>query len=210
MPSANQVGRGRLLFALDATASREPTWREAARIQADMFREAASLGGLTIQLAYYRGFAEFAATPWLGDAEALLRSMNRVRCLGGNTQIGKVLDHAIAESRARKINAVVFVGDCMEEDVDALCRQAGELGLLGVPLFLFHEGDDAVAGRAFAQMARLSGGACCRFDAASPQQLRDLLGAVAAYAAGGRRALGDYSARHGGIARLLTSQVKGA
>lgn len=201
---------GRLLFALDATASREPTWREASHIQAEMFREAGNLGGLAIQLAYYRGFAEFSASPWLTDTEALLHCMNRVRCLGGNTQIAKVLRHALAESRAQKISAVVFVGDCMEEDVDSLCRQAGELGLLGVPIFLFHEGDDTVAARAFAQMAKLSGGACCRFDAASPQQLRDLLRAVAVFAAGGRKALSDYSARHGGVATLLIGQMKRA
>jgi hypothetical protein len=38
--------RGRLIFAMDATASREPTWDQACRIQARMFTETASLGGL--------------------------------------------------------------------------------------------------------------------------------------------------------------------
>lgn len=207
-PVAPHEGRGRLLFALDATASREPTWRQACRIQAEMFREAAALGGLDIQLAFYRGFAEFRASPWTSHGDALLRWMADVHCVGGQTQLRKVLDHALAETRVRKLNAVVFVGDCMEEDVDRLSAKSGELGLLGVPLFIFHEGDDPVAAQAFAGFARLSGGACCRFDASSSDQLRDLLRAVAVYAAGGRPALKDFSARRGGIALRLIEQVR--
>ncbi len=200
--------RGRLIFAMDATASREPTWDHACHIQAEMFKETAALGGLEIQLAYYRGFGEFQAGSWASSADALLRTMTGVRCLAGHTQIGKVLKHAIAETRAKKVDALVFVGDCLEEDIDQLGRLAGELGLLGVPCFLFHEGRDEIAARAFQQIARLTGGAFCRFDAGSPKQLRDLLSAVAVYAAGGRKALADFSARTGGVAARLTHQVK--
>jgi hypothetical protein len=200
--------RGRLIFAMDATASREPTWDHACHIQAEMFKETAALGGLEIQLAYYRGFGEFQAGSWASSADALLRTMTGVRCLAGHTQIGKVLKHAIAETRAKKVDAMVFVGDCLEEDIDQLGQLAGELGLLGVPCFLFHEGRDEIAARAFQQIARLTGGAFCRFDAGSPRQLRDLLSAVAVYAAGGRKALADFSARTGGAAARLTHQVK--
>jgi len=200
--------RGRLVFAMDATASREPTWDQACHIQAEMFRETAALGGLEIQLVYYRGFGEFKAGSWATTADALLRTMTGVMCLAGHTQIGKVLKHAIAETKAKKVDALVFVGDCLEEDIDQLGRLAGELGLLGVPCFMFHEGRDDVAAKAFQQIARLSGGAFCRFDASSPKQLRDLLSAVAVYAAGGRKALADFSARHGGVAARLTHQVK--
>jgi len=200
--------RGRLLFAMDATASREPTWDRASHIQAEMFKETAALGGLDIQLAYYRGFGEFKATPWASDSKTLLKRMTGVFCLAGHTQIAKVLKHAIAETKRKKVNAVVFVGDCLEEDVDALGHLAGELGILGVPCFLFHEGHDPIARRAFQQIAKLSGGACCPFDANSAQQLRDLLAAVAVFAAGGRRALADFSQRKGGVVRQLTHQVK--
>jgi hypothetical protein len=200
--------RGRLIFAMDATASREPTWDHACHIQAEMFKETAALGGLEIQLAYYRGFGEFQAGSWASSADALLRTMTGVRCLAGHTQIGKVLKHAIAETKAKKVDAMVFVGDCLEEDIDQLGQLAGELGLLGVPCFLFHEGRDEIAARAFQQIARLTGGAFCRFDAGSPRQLRDLLSAVAVYAAGGRKALADFSARTGGAAARLTHQVK--
>ncbi len=200
--------RGRLIFAMDATASREPTWDRACHIQSEMFLETEALGGLDVQLCYYRGFREFHATPWLGSSTDLLAQMRDVRCAGGMTQIERILKHTAAESQRQKVNALVFVGDCMEENIDRLCHLAGELGIVGVPAFLFHEGDDAAAERTFREIARLSGGAYCRFDASSAQQLRDLLSAVAVYAAGGRKALENFGQRQGGIAGRLTQQLK--
>jgi hypothetical protein len=199
--------RGRLMFALDATASRQPTWDRACHIQAEMFKETAALGGLDIQLVFYRGFGEFRSTGWLGDSRELARRMTGVSCLGGRTQIAKLLRHALAETRREKINALVFVGDAMEEDVDELGHLAGELGLLGVPVFVFHEGRDPVAARTFQQVARLSNGAYCRFDANSAQQLRELLSAVAVFAAGGRPALENYSRRAGGAVLQIARQL---
>ncbi len=199
--------RGRLIFSMDATASREPTWDRACELQGQMFAETAALGGLEIQLVYYRGFHEFDASPWVHTPDALLQRMTAVRCLGGQTQIGRVLGHAIHETKKQRVNALVFVGDCMEEEVDRLCHQAGQLGVLGVPAFMFHEGYDPVAAQAFQQIARLTRGAYCAFDASSAQQLRELLSAVAVYAAGGRRAMEDFSRRTGGLVRRLTHQI---
>lgn len=201
-------GRGRLIFAMDATASREPTWDRACHIQSEMFKETDALGGLEVQLVFYRGFGECKASPWVDNPDALVKRMTAVRCLGGQTQIGRVIRHAVAETKRRRVNALVFVGDCVEEHIDHVCHDAGELGLLGVPMFVFHEGFDPVAERAFRQFAKLTGGAYCRFDAGSAGQLRELLGAVAVYAAGGRRALEDYGKRTGGAALQITSQVK--
>ena len=207
-PLTRKAGdRGRLIFALDATASRQPTWDRACELQAEMFSETAGLGGLDIQLCYYRGFGEFKATPWSAETRDLLRRMTRVACLGGLTQIGKVLEHTISETEKKRVNALVFVGDCMEEEVDRLAHLAGRLGILGVPAFIFQEGHEPGAEQAFRQIARLTNGAWCRFDASSARQLRDLLGAVAVYAAGGRKALTDFSAKRGGICRQLTHQV---
>jgi len=200
--------RGRLIFAMDATASREPSWDTAIDIQSEMFRETASLGGLDVQLAWYRGFGEFRATPWLSDSKSLVARMTEVRCLAGRTQIGRVLKNAIVEAKRGRVGALVFVGDAMEEELDALGELAGRLGLLGVKAFIFHEGRDAAAGRAFQHIAKLTGGACCAFDANSPKQLRDLLAAVAIYAAGGRAALEDYGRKKGGDVLRLTHQVR--
>lgn len=207
-PATGAGGRGRLIFALDATMSRQPLWDTACKLQADMFREAAAIGGLDIQLLYYRGLAECAASGWVSQAERLADLMSRIDCRGGHTQIGKVLSHARSESERRKVQALVFVGDAMEEKIDDLCRAAGELGLLGVPAFMFQEGYDAVAEQAFREIARLTKGAYCRFDPGAAQQLGELLRAVAAYAAGGMKALADLSARRDPGAIKLIGQMK--
>ncbi len=208
-PPRPSGGRGRLIFALDATASREPSWDRACRIQGEMFEATAALGGLDVKLVYYRGFNECKASRWMTNAADLHRVMRAVSCLGGETQIERVLAHALGETRKQRVNALVFVGDAMEENVDRLCQLAGELGLNGVPIFLFHEGANPVAAGAFRQMARLSRGAYLRFDLASADRLRDLLGAVAVYAAGGYRALSAYGEKKGGEVLRLTAQLQG-
>ena len=209
VPPTNVTGtRGRLIFAMDATMSRQPTWDRALHIQSEMFEETAQIGGLDVQLVYFRGFNECRSSKWAGDARELGRLMTQVDCRGGHTQIKRVLKHVRKEAAKEKVNAVVYVGDAMEENIDTLCNDAGELGLLGVPVFMFQEGIEAIAETAFREIARLTGGAYCRFDAASAQQLRDLLSAVAVYAAGGRKALSDRSKEKGGEATLLLEQLK--
>jgi hypothetical protein len=195
--------KGRLVFALDATMSRQPAWDMACTLQADMFREAASLGSLDIRLIYYRGFNECRASGWISDSAALAKLMGKIDCRGGNTQIGKVLSEARREAVASGVRAMVFVGDAMEENVDELCVKAGELGLLKVPVFMFQEGRDASVERAFREIARLTGGAWSRFDPGAAAQLRELLRAAAAYAAGGREALLRLSRHEVGAANLL-------
>ena len=133
--------------------------------------------------------------------------MSKVRCEGGLTQIEKVLAHAAKQAEGGAVNAVVFVGDCMEEEIDPLCHWAGRLGLLGVPVFMFHEGSDPIAAKAFREVARLSGGAYCSFDASSARQLRDLLSAVAVFVAGGRKALEEFGKRGGREVLRLTRQI---
>jgi hypothetical protein len=196
-------GKGRLVFALDATMSRQPTWDMACALQADMFREAAALGSLDIRLVYYRGLNECRASGWISDSAALAKLMGKIDCRGGNTQIGKVLSEARREAVASGVRAVVFVGDAMEENVDDLCVRAGELGLLKVPVFMFQEGHDAAVEQAFREIARLTGGAWSRFDPGAAAQLRELLRAAAAYAAGGHEALLRMSQSDRGAARLL-------
>ena len=209
MPAVRASGQtGRLIFALDATASREPMWDHACKIQGEMFLATQALGGLEIQLVWYRGLLEFDAGPWLASSRELVMRMSSVMCRAGETQIEKVLKHAIAETKRRKVNAVVFVGDAVEEDADALAQAAGTLGLLATPVFCFHEGGDPQARRALEANARLSGGAYCPFDARSAATLKELLAAVATFAAGGRPALEDFARRHGGATLLLTNQLR--
>ncbi len=200
--------RGRLIFALDATMSRQPTWDLACRLQAEMFLEAAAIGGLDIQLVYYRGFDECRASRWFSDAHELATVMSTIDCHSGITQIGKILAHARHEAKDHKVHAVVFVGDAMEETPGRLFSIAGELGLLAVPVFLFQEGSDPAATSVFREIARLSNGAHCCFNAGAAHELAELLRAVAAYAAGGLKALDDLSARRSAGAAKLLQQLR--
>lgn len=207
-PVPARAGGGRLIFALDATASRQPTWDRACHLQAEMFGATAALGGLAIQLCYFRGFNEFHATPWLSDAATLVQRMTGVMCVAGQTQMARVLRHAIAEAKAARVGALVYVGDCMEEDAATITDLAGQLGLLGVPAFVFQEGDDPVTRPVFQQVARLTKGAYARFDAGSAKVLRDLLMGAAVYSAGGHKALAEFARKAGGEVARLTSQVR--
>lgn len=206
-PARTQAGKGRLIFAMDATMSRRPTWDMALELQRDMFGAVKSIGGLEVQLVYFRGFGECAASKWVRNPDALARLMSRVECRGGYTQIAKVLSHARRQAESGGVSALVYVGDCMEEDADRLCRLAGELGLLSVPVFLFQEGRDPIAEATFREIARLTRGAWCPFDEGSARQLRELLAAVAVYAVGGQTALADLSRSRGGAARLLLERL---
>lgn len=210
MPPAvrDRGGRGRLIFAMDATMSRQPTWDRALQLQSEMFAETQRIGGLDVQLVYFRGFNECRASRWASEPQTLAQLMTGVDCRGGNTQISKILTHIRREATATRVGAAVFVGDAMEESIDKLCQTAGEIGLLGVPVFMFQEGSDAMVERAFREIARLTRGAYCRFDAASARMLRELLTAAAVYAAGGLAALADHSKNQGGNVTLLLEQLR--
>ena len=195
---------GRIVFALDATMSRQPTWDAACQLQGEMFEEVGRVGGLMVQLVYFRSFNECRASKWVSDTTALRDLMSGLQVRAGRTQIGKVLTHVRREGKKRKVGAVVYVGDAMEESVDELAHRAGELGLLGVPAFMFQEGHDAAAEQAFREIARLSKGAYMRFDQGSARELAKLLRAVARYAAGGRKALEG----GGATERRLLEQLK--
>lgn len=187
--STGPAGGGRLILALDATMSRQPTWDLACSLQGEMFDAVAKAGGLNVQLVYFRGFGECRASRFVRDTDALKELMTRIDCRGGHTQIGKVLSHALKENERGKVNALVYIGDAMEEGVDDLAEKAGRLGLHGVPVFAFQEGRDPVAEAAFREIARLSKGAWFRFDRSAAAALSKLLSAVAVFASGGLKAL---------------------
>jgi len=197
-----QTARGRLAFIIDVTYSRQPTWDIAAQLQAQMFEEAGKIGGLDVQLIYFRGTYECSHSPWLSDARELARLMGRVTCESGHTKYGKALAHVRKEHERQKINAVVLVGDAMEEIAQQLYDAAAGLG---VPLFCFQEGDLSEVTEAFKEMARLTNGAYARFDPGSAKLLGELLRAVAAFAVGGLTALAD---QRTDSARKLLGQMK--
>ncbi|SKA33507.1 hypothetical protein SAMN05428963_11632 [Consotaella salsifontis] len=199
------AAQGRLIFALDATMSRQPTWDRACRLQGEMFSAVAASGRLSVQLLYYRGLSECRASRWALDADTLRGFMMRIACQGGHTQIAKVLGHARKEMGHQRVNALVFIGDAMEENADDLSVLAGELGVLGLPCFMVQEGANTGVEAVFREIARLSGGAYLRLDEGSADALARLLRAVAAYATGGLTALEAEDSREG---RLLIGQLR--
>lgn len=204
--AATRAAGGRLILALDATMSRQPTWDLACQLQGEMFDAVGKSGSLNVQLVYFRGLGECQASKFVGDTETLKRLMTSISCRGGNTQISKVLGHALKETAAGKVDALVYIGDAMEEQLDALADKAGALGLRGVPVFVFQEGKDPIAERAFKEIARLSKGAWFRFDRNSAATLAKLLSAVAVFATGGLKAL---EARGRPEDRLMIESMQG-
>jgi hypothetical protein len=194
-------GRGRIIFALDATMSREETWDLACKLQADMFREVATAGGLEVQLVYYRGDQQCAASRWTTDTNHLTKIMTGITCRAGHTQLRKVLAHAQKETKLLKVGALIFIGDALEEDPDEIIPEARELGRLGVQAFMFQEGDDRKVEKVFREITRVTKGAYCRFDTGAARQLGELLRPVAAYVTGGITALA--ARKDAGAVKLL-------
>jgi hypothetical protein len=169
--------RPRLIFALDATASRQPTWDKACELQASMF--AAAGGHIEVQLVFYRG-DECRASKWL-DSRSLAAAMRKITCIRGYTQIGRVLRHTLkeAERDPGRIKGLVFVGDEVEEGLRELYELAMMLGGKQIPAFMFQEGDGDVR-IVFSEIAKLSGGVFCQFGTGSAKQLEALLRAIGA------------------------------
>jgi len=200
---------GRLVFAIDATMSRAPTWSAASEIQADMFNVTEAVGGLAVQLVWFRGRGEFHASAWTTTPAALGKCMRDVECVSGFTQLRRVLAHVRAEAASSRVGALVYVGDCFEENADVVLKEAGALALLGVPAFMFHEGRDANAAAVFREVARLTRGIYARFDSGAAGRLRALLQAAAIFAAGGMKALTDHGERVGGEVKQLARIISG-
>jgi hypothetical protein len=191
----------RLIFALDATASRQATWDMASDLQAQMFAEAKQL---SVQLLFYRG-SECKATRWFNIASELEPVMRKITCVAGGTQIGRVLAHCVKETERLPVKAVVFVGDCFEEELDPIAGHARVLGKKGCPIFMFQEGEGEHATEAYREIARLSGGAWYRFDSGAAAELANLLKAAASYARGNTTALEDLRKK----SQLLLTAKKG-
>ena len=179
------VSDNRLIFALDATASRELTWDLASSLHSELFNAAKS-ANLAVQLVHFGGFNQFQASSWNSSPEQLLRHMQQVRCLGGMTQIRRVLSHILNESSAdQTVKAAVYIGDMCEEPMVEIVNTAGQLGLRQVPVFVFQEGNERYATEVFRSIAERSGGAHMPFESGSAAQLRELLKAAVVYATEG-------------------------
>ena len=98
--AAEPVQRGRLIFALDATLSRQPTWDIACQLQAEMFREVAGIGSLDVQLVYFRGpeghpEGECRASRWYDSPAYLHKAMSSITCRAGIRKSGGFCSTAV-------------------------------------------------------------------------------------------------------------------
>jgi hypothetical protein len=183
---------GRLIFGLDLTSSRSAALEQARIATASMFDTIKSIGAVAVKLVYYRGKSETRAGEWHDDPGVVREAMLRLSCKAGETQIARIMRHALAEKE--KLSGVVFIGDHCEEDKWGLDDLAVKLGEKGVPLFIFHEvrDQDSLALEAqpiFEHMAKVSGGVYSEFRPGSGDILRELLATVAAFSAGGHDGL---------------------
>jgi hypothetical protein len=180
-------GKGRLIFGLDLTGSREHSLKQARIATAAMFDSIKALGAVAVKLVYYRG-SECRASGWQDDPAVLAQAMRRLSCKTGYTQIARVLRLALDEHEP--VCGAVFVGDHCEDDPGELRNLAQALGGKSMPLFVFHECADhddrsIEAGPVFKRMAELSGGVYVEFKADSGAALREMLSSVGALAAAG-------------------------
>jgi hypothetical protein len=197
-----RAARGRITFVIDATMSRQETWDAAAQLQAEMFSEAARLGGLEMQVVHFRGTDEVGASAWTSDARELQQTMTSIRCQSGYTKFVRAFAHVRKEHTRQALNAVIVIGDALEEEPGTLYDAVAGLG---APFFMFQERADSEVCQAFKEVARLTKGAYCTFDTGAIAQLRELLRAVAAFAVGGLTALTD---QRSSAARKLLEQLK--
>jgi hypothetical protein len=177
----------RMIFAMDATGSRSPSWEMAGKLHREM---SAALGGLTLQLVFFGGSA-CNASGWVVGGQQLAQLMVKVKCVTGTTQIGRVLRHVLGESQKHTIRALVYVGDCCEESGEELFGLAEQLKRRQIPAFVFQEGADCVAEPIFRRLARITDGIYASFDTGSAEQLRKLLAGAADYAAGRHQSISD-------------------
>ena len=174
MPSGNPaLPCARVIYAIDATASREHAWSIARDLQAGMFIEAGSAGILNLQLVYFQGTI-CRASKWASRGEELARWMGTIQCEAGLTQIERILRHALREHEKAAVQGITFIGDAMEEDLGVLGALADQLGAASVPLHMCQEGNDAVVRSAFRLLALKTGGTYSAFNPAVPQTIKRL------------------------------------
>ncbi len=179
--------RPRLVFAVDATASREPAWA-AARQVTDALVQALP-GELDVALAVHGGSRVHTFTGFTSDARTLRDRAAGVTCQAGSTRLLPILSASLKQPAVR---VVVYIGDVLEESLAHGRPLADQMGAQGIKLFVLHDTADRSAQRyaeVFWDLAKRTGGCVLPFDPSAPGRLRDLLSAMAVYAVGGEKLL---------------------
>ena len=164
IPPALREERARLVFAVDATASRSAAW-EAAKQLTDILFEAIP-GKLDVALAVHGGGRVHTFTAFTADAGRLRDMAMGIRCRSGDTRLIDILARAVRE----KPKVVVYIGDCFEESQREAVSVAEQLKAQGTRVIFLRDGNDRTAARVFPKLAALTGGAVLRVVSAKARR----------------------------------------
>ncbi|NRA46534.1 MAG: hypothetical protein HRU09_16405 [Oligoflexales bacterium] len=130
--AVNKKSRPKLLFSMDATASREHSWLIAQDITSSMFDEVP--GELDVALAYHGGGILKNVSPFKSNAKQFKDAVSVVRCDAGPTALNAILQEA---SEVNGLKAMIYIGDCYEEPFVEAEYYARQLKLKGTRAFMF-------------------------------------------------------------------------
>jgi len=186
-PPVDPTTGPRLIFAVDATASREPAWTAARQVTDTLVR--ALPGELKVALAVHGGGRVHTFTQFTSDAATLRDRAAGVTCQAGLTRLLPILATSL---KHQGIRVVIYIGDVFEENITQGRKLADAMGARGTKLIVLHDTAAATArqdAELFWDLTKRTGGCVVPFDANAPRKLRELLSAVAVYAVGGERML---------------------
>lgn len=176
--------RPRMVFAFDATASREAAWDVARRTTDSIFR--ALPGQLDVALAVHGGDTMHTFTGFLPDPAALRDKAASIRCEAGRTRLVDIMERTRDSADVR---VCLYIGDLFEEEEETAYAAADALRLRACRVIILQDGTDERSARVFREIARRTGGALIPFDADAIERIRELLEAVSVLAVGGVRLL---------------------
>ncbi len=190
-----------ICFVIDATGSRQHSWQQAQRTQAEMFDAVKSAGNLKLSIVCHRGNRVSDLGTFATPADAK-RSMAAVSCEAGNTEIIGSLKAAMG----KKPSTIIMIGDCFEENFGDLQQVCSKLAAEQIRVYAFVEGNDPNGQHAYKMAADLTGGIFQPFG--SGLDLSDLCVAAAVFDVGGQQAFDKLIASGHAGAKALEHQVK--
>lgn len=191
--------RPRLVFGVDATASREAMWESAQRITDRMFD--AIPGALDVALAVHGGSEVHTWTEFSADVQRFRAQAAAVRCQAGHTRLCELMQRTLDAGGVRVMS---YIGDAFEEDASEAFALADRFKLRGIKAVILADQANEPTLRVFRELAERTGGALLDFRSGKLDLMGEVLGAVAALAIGGRKLLAE---RRTAGARLLLSHL---
>ena len=193
--------RPRLVFAMDATASRQGAWDEAKKATDTLFT--ALPGELDIALAVHSGSTVKVFTDFSNDVATFRDHAASVSCVAGMTRLVDIMGKTRSHSDVR---VFLYIGDCFEESERDAYAAADAFRARGIRAIMMHDskgGGGPNDRQVFEEIARRTGGVCIDFHGGDRQGLKDIFEAVAVLAAGGIKALEQRKGQLPGAAKLL-------